>query len=85
MFLKGEGGPASNRTAVELYEEAQEKGSAKASNGLGYAHFYGQGGLPMNRTEALRLFRRAMADGEASGDSGAAGEAGPRREGAARE
>jgi len=46
MFLKGEGGPADNMTAVRLYQEAQEQGSPAASNGLGYAYFYGQGGLP---------------------------------------
>lgn len=75
MLLKGEGGPADNKIAVELYQEAQDKGSAKASNGLGYAYFFGQGGLEQNRTTALALFRRAMADGHAAGDSLAAGEA----------
>jgi len=41
----GEGtvdGKANVTEALELYEEAAEKGSVTALNGLGYAYFFGQ-------------------------------------------
>ena len=40
-MLKGEGVDKNLTKAMELYEEAAEKGIADAYNGLGFAAFYG--------------------------------------------
>ena len=54
--------------AMELYEEAAEKGIADAYNGLGFAAFYGsEGEFEVNKTLALIHFRKAAALGSPDG------------------
>ena len=68
LMLKGEGVGKNLTQAMELYEEAAEKGIADAYNGLGFAAFYGsEGEFEANKTLALTNFRKAAAIGSPDG------------------
>ncbi len=68
LMLKGEGVDKNLTKAMELYEEAAEKGIADAYNGLGFAAFYGsEGEFEANKTLALIHFRKAAALGSPDG------------------
>jgi len=68
LMLKGEGVGKNLTQAMELYEEAAEKGIADAYNGLGFAAFYGsEGEFEANKTLALTYFRKAAALGSPDG------------------
>jgi len=68
LMLKGEGVDKNLTQAMELYEEAAEKGIADAYNGLGFAAFYGsEGEFEANKTLALTHFRKAAALGSPDG------------------
>ncbi|MBL9061758.1 caspase family protein [Tabrizicola sp.] len=49
--------------ALKLYEEAAEAKIPAALNDMGYFHFTGELGLPVDRDAALALFREAAAQG----------------------
>lgn len=68
MYVRGEGTEVDVTKAVEYYERAAAMDSATALNGLGYAYFFGQGGLPVDKSKAFTYFMRA-ADLENDADS----------------
>ena len=72
MLLKGEGVAMNATAAVSLYEQAAAKEDlVRAWNGLGYAYYFGSGGLARNDTRALAYFLRAAdPDGPSGGRDG---------------
>ena len=71
MTLKGEGGDRNLTKALEYYENAANRSSPDALNGLGYMYFYGDN-VPKNETTALSYFRRAadLGNGDGSVNAG---------------
>ena len=78
MTLKGEGGDRNLTKALEYYENAANRSSPDALNGLGYMRFYGDN-VPKNETTALSYFRRAADLG--NGDGSVKGADAPRGSG----
>ena len=60
MTLKGEGGLRNLTKALEYYNNAANRSSTDALNGLGYMYFYGDP-VPKNESQALAYFRRGGA------------------------
>ena len=82
MMLKGEGSlegdgagaPSEERAgtrnlskALAYYEDAANRSSSDALNGLGYLYFYGEPPVEKNETKALEYFRRAARLGNGDG------------------
>ena len=82
MMLKGEGSlegdgagaPSDERAgtrnlskALAYYEDAANRSSSDALNGLGYLYFYGEPPVEKNETKALEYFRRAARLGNGDG------------------
>ncbi|GMI03425.1 hypothetical protein TrVE_jg5909 [Triparma verrucosa] len=59
MYVRGEGTEVDMTKAVEYYERAAAKDVPTALNGLGYAYFYGQGGMEVDQVKAFEYFSKA--------------------------
>jgi hypothetical protein len=64
MHLKGRGTERSEVVAVEWYKKSAELGYIKAQNDLGNIYLMGEGRISQNKAEAIKLFRRAAAQGD---------------------
>ena len=60
MYVRGEGTEIHMEKAVELYERAAKQGSPTALNGLGYAYFLVQGGLPQPACVIFVSFQKTV-------------------------
>jgi TPR repeat protein len=60
MYARGEGGAANHSEAVKYWTAAADAANHTAAlNGLGFAFFNGQDGVPQNASAAFRYFLRA--------------------------
>lgn len=60
MYARGEGGTANHSEAVKYWTAAADAANHTAAlNGLGFAFFSGQDGVPQNASAAFRYFLRA--------------------------
>jgi TPR repeat protein len=64
MYLKGRGTERNELAAVEWYRKSAELGYIKAQNDLGNIYLMGEGRVTPNKTEAIKWFRKAAAQGD---------------------
>jgi hypothetical protein len=64
MHLKGRGTERNEIAAVEWYKKSAELGYIKAQNDLGNIYLMGEGRIAQNKAEAIKLFRKAAAQGD---------------------
>lgn len=62
-YDQGIGTEQDSHAAVRLYRRASDAGCVHAMSNLAYAYAAGEGGLPADRTEAIRLYTLAAKEG----------------------